>query len=99
MNNENWHNAARKLGGEQLIPVIEKIQEDHNELSKKFSKSFPAGDHEGHCRYHDAIIERTAEIKKLRMAIQEKTISALVWSAILGIGLAVWHELQRAFIK
>ncbi len=99
MDNEKWHEDAKRLGGERLIPVISKLQDDHSHLSEKFNKSFPAGDHEGHCRYHDAIIERTAEIKKLRMAIQEKTISALIWSAILGIGIAVWHEVQRVFIK
>lgn len=95
MQNQPWHEDAKRLGGEELIPVIAKLQDDHHELAEKFKKSFPAGDHEGHCRYHDLIIERTAEIKKLRLAVQEKTISGILWAGIVSLGIAVFHELQR----
>lgn len=58
------------------------------------AKGFPGGDAEGHRRYHELLIEELEERRKLRRAIQEKTISGLVWAAIVGLGMAVWHELQ-----
>jgi hypothetical protein len=57
------------------------------------NRAFAGGDIEGHRRYHELIIENTAEKRRLRIAIQEKTISGLIWAAIVGCGAAVWHEL------
>lgn len=91
--NQEWHEDAKRLGGERLIPVISKIQENHSELDAKFKKAFPAGDHEGHCRYHQTMMEILEEKRRLRIAVQEKTISGLIWAAITGIGLAVWHQI------
>lgn len=97
MENNKWHEDAKRLGGERLIPVITKIQENHEDLDKKFKKAFPAGDHEGHCSYHKTMIEMLEERRKLRAAVQEKTISGLVWLLITSIGLAVWHEILSIF--
>ena len=55
--------------------------------------AFPHGDFEGHRRYHETMIEMLAERRRLRQAIQEKTISGLIWAALVGLGIAVWHEL------
>jgi len=63
------------------------------------SKAFPAGDIEGHKRYHQTMIDMLDERRKLRMAIQEKTISGLIWAGIVGISLAVWHEVSRILGK
>lgn len=57
--------------------------------------AFPGGDLPGHCRAHQALIDDVENRKKLRQAIAEKTISGLVWSAILGIAYALWYELLR----
>ncbi|MEQ1771785.1 MAG: hypothetical protein ABL879_18325 [Devosia sp.] len=56
---------------------------------------FPAGDPESHRRYHETIIEDLAERRKLRQAIQEKTISGLVWAFLLGCGTAIWNEIVK----
>jgi hemerythrin len=66
----------------------------HQEQIIALQKAFPAEDAEGHRRYHEAIIEKTAEIRRLRQAIQEKTISGLIWAAIVWFGIAVFHEFQ-----
>lgn len=60
-----------------------------------FSKAFPGNDLEGHCRYHATMIEILAEKRKLRIAIQEKTISGLVWGLLVFIGFSVWEYVQR----
>lgn len=62
---------------------------------EKVVKAFPENDFEGHKRYHETIIEMLAERRKLRRAIEEKTISGLVWMIIVGVGLALWHEVLR----
>lgn len=68
------------------------------ELEKRFAEAFPGGDHVGHCRYHDLMIEDIAARKRLRQAIVEKTISGLVWGAIIGIGAALWYGVI-AYVK
>lgn len=55
--------------------------------------AFPGSDFDGHRRYHETIVEMLAERRRLRQAIQEKTISGLVWMMIVGIGLAVWNQI------
>ena len=61
----------------------------------QFMTAFPADDIEGHRRYHELIIEEIEERRKLRRAIQEKTISGLIWAGLVGIAMAVWNELGR----
>lgn len=59
--------------------------------------AFPGKDFEGHRRYHETMIEMLAERRRLRQAVQEKTISGLVWAGIVGVGVAVVHEVQKIF--
>lgn len=62
-------------------------QED---LERRFKEAFPGGDHVGHCRYHQLMIEDIADRKRLISAIKEKTISGLVWAAVVIGATAVW---------
>jgi len=73
---------------DERISAIERWRVD---LEKRFADAFPGADHVGHCRYHDLMIEQIEERRKLRRAVQEKTISGLVWALIVGLALAVWH--------
>jgi hypothetical protein len=57
--------------------------------------AFPESDFEGHKRYHQLLIDTLEEKRKLRIAIQEKTISGLIWLGIIGVGTAIWHEIGR----
>jgi hypothetical protein len=70
---------------------LEDLERWRDDLERRFVEAFPGGDHVGHCRYHDLMIEQLEERRKLRRAVQEKTISGLLWAAIVGIALAVWH--------
>lgn len=58
--------------------------------------AFPAADLSGHRRYHELIIRRTEEIRRLRVAIQEKTISALVWILLLWLAKMLWEGSVKA---
>jgi hypothetical protein len=63
-------------------------------LERRFAEAFPGGDHVGHCRYHQLMIEGIDAKKRLREAIIQKTIAGLVWGAMIGLGLAVWQYLK-----
>lgn len=67
-------------------------KEEINSRLKKVEDAFPAGDAEGHRRYHETQIEILGERRRLRIAIQEKTISALIWSGIVGIIMWLWNN-------
>ena len=76
--------------------TIHSLAEDLEELRTDFVKAFPAGDFDGHRRYHELLVEQLEERRRLRIAIQEKTMSALAWSVMVALGAAIWHEIQRA---
>lgn len=67
---------------------IETLEAGH----KRLIRAFPANDLEGHRRAHEAMIEDVRSRKALTQAIKEKTISGLVWSAMVALGFACWHE-------
>lgn len=92
-----------QIGDKAVVQVLKQIDEHATQTNArlssmedkldKLSTAFPGQDFDGHKRYHETIIEMLAERRRLRQAIQEKTISGLVWMMIVGVGLAVWHEL------
>lgn len=88
---ESVHRMGRELS--TINTTMDTISGDVHDIKKSLGdllKAFPAGDLDGHRRYHDAIIERNHEIRKLRYAIQEKTIFGLLWLALGLIGASVW---------
>lgn len=74
---------AQKLHAEETARQFEKIRE---ELAAT-KLGFVGGNAEGHRRWHELQIRKFEELRRLRIAIQEKTISGLIWSAIVGIAL------------
>ena len=75
-----------------LAARMKKAEADIIELKA----AFPNGDVAGHCRYHEVMIQKLEETRRLRVAIQEKTISGLIWAAILAGGTAIWHAVKDA---
>lgn len=67
-------------------------KEDMEARLKRLEQAFPGDDPLGHRRYHDTQIEILDERRRLRIAIQEKTISALIWSAIVSILMWLWNN-------
>jgi hypothetical protein len=70
---------------------IKKLEDDMAQVKK----AFPGSDFDGHCRYHEALIEDFAVRKRLVQTLKEKTIVALVWSGCGWIMLACWNEFKR----
>lgn len=98
-----WQDQARRLGGEDLVSTIETMAQDLAEIRRNVqhltSSAFPAGDIEGHRRYHEVMIETLAERRRLRIAIQEKTISALVWIVIVWTASAIWSKFGAVIVS
>ena len=56
-----------------------------------------APDPDRHNKEHDfigALMEREARRAAVQQAIIEKSLAGLVWSAMVGLGLAVWQYLN-----
>lgn len=70
---------------------LESAERRLDDLERKFLEAFPNGDFTGHCRYHEIQIEILLAKRKLIAAVQEKTISGLVWAFMVGLGIAVWQ--------
>lgn len=83
----------------QLEASIHQLSGDVKMLSETVTRAFPAGDIDGHRRYHEVMILDIESRKKLTQAIIEKTISGLIWSLVVGLGISIWHELLRVLGK
>ncbi len=76
--------------------ILARLQASEDAFVAHLKDAFPASDPEGHRRYHELMIAELDERRKLRRAIQEKTISGLVWAVMVGIGIAAWKYLKSA---
>lgn len=79
----------------ELVETVTHISRSVDEIKDQFTKAFPANDVDGHRRAHEVMMEDIQAKKKLAQAIKEKTISGLVWAAMVGAGIAFWHEILR----
>lgn len=84
---------------QEMIAQIGHISSSVDAINSKFDRAFPSADIEGHRRYHEAMIEDLEARKRLAQAIKEKTISGLIWAAIVAMATAGWHEFLRALGK
>lgn len=81
--------------GEDLDQVKSQVEELANSV-KKVVNAFPNGDHDGHRRFHETQMEMLEEKRRLRIAIQEKTISGLIWAAIVIGCKLLWDGVVKA---
>ncbi|HEX5130243.1 MAG TPA: hypothetical protein VFV90_10880 [Usitatibacter sp.] len=75
---------------------MDELERWRGEMERRFAEAFPGGDHVGHCRYHELMIEDIAARKRLRQAVVEKTIGGLVWAMIVGFAIMSWDWLVAA---
>ena len=88
---EGKREILTKLDEMEKRQVIDRLDID------AMAKAFPSKDFDGHGRYHQALIENTEERRRLRIAIREKTISGLIWSAIVWGAAQIWNHLPKLF--
>lgn len=91
-----WQEEARKIGGHELVQVIEAMAEDIHAIKAdmaRFMKAFPNDDIDGHREYHKIMIERNRNMRDLTLEIRKKTVVGVLWMLLAGVGIAVWHEI------
>lgn len=106
-----WQDEVRKLGGEQLLRVLEDIREcqqktwtrvneveSHIESTLKghIETAFAGGDPDGHRRAHETMISMMEERRRMYASIREKTLSGLIWG---GIAWLLWAILTKIKIE
>ena len=89
---------------DDLAKIISKLNEieEQNKLRDtsiaSLKDAFPANDYGGHRRYHEILIASLEERRKLRIAIQEKTISGLIWAGIILLATSLWEYAKGKII-
>lgn len=83
------------------LRLREHAEEDSRALDKRFDElkrllisAFPGGDPERHRQYHDEVMQYLQERREVFKSVKEKTITALLWAVLVGIGTAVWHTVK-----
>jgi hypothetical protein len=85
------NNNNDDFDGEDVCEAIMEMRADIHKLTQ----AFPGSDTDGHRRYHEIQIEKVAEMRRLRVAIQEKTISGLIWAGVLWLFSIGVHNFQE----
>lgn len=62
----------------------------------KLENAFPAGDTDGHKRYHELMIEDINDRKRLMALLKEKSLGAVLWIFIVFISGLIFHGVHDA---
>lgn len=76
---------------EEKVDALELQQKD---LDRRFAEAFPGGDHLGHCRYHQLMIEDIESRKRLTQALKEHSLIGVLWAILIFVGTACWLYLK-----
>jgi len=68
---------------------IDKLEESVAVLGSKLTQ-----DHEAEHEYIRRALAREARLEKLHMAIIEKTLTALLWSVLVGLAALLWQSFK-----
>ncbi len=91
---ELWQMEAEKAGGPALAEVLTEMRDKQDGILQKLdalSRGFPAGDYEGHRRYHEAVIERMELRNRLVREALTKVVQAGTLAAFGWIAVAMWN--------
>ena len=83
----------------ELIESLQRRHEDYDRRILELNEAFPDKDKGAHLRYHNSLITKNEELRRLRIAIQEKTITGLVFGALVWIALAAWNAFKASVFR
>jgi hypothetical protein len=81
---------------------LEEIEKRHKTIDEhivRLHTAFPDNDVEGHRRYHEAINKKLASDEAFRRAIIEKSLTGLVWAALIFLATSAYHEAQNLLLR
>lgn len=100
------HNEAIIGMNKSMVDLLAEMRAQsalYSACQETLASTVPDGDHDGHRRYHEAVIKKMEARAKLW---QDVSSSVAKWGAIgiLGwVGMSMWHEilaiLSRLFVK
>lgn len=85
----DMRDAQREMQESQR--VMQETQRDIVIRLDMIARGFPAGDYEGHRRYHQAVIERIELKNKLVRSALEKVVQAGSVAAFGWLAVAMWQ--------
>jgi len=95
-----------EIGNPAMVHVLKQIDKHAVETNYRLSSietkievvaaAFPAGDYEGHKRYHQSLITMLEERRALYRSLKEKTLLGILWAVLVWVGFAIWHEMLNA---
>lgn len=91
---EAWQMEAEKAGGVALAEVIKEVRDTQRDILQRLdslSRAFPAGDPDGHRRYHEAEIERMELRNRLVRVALEKVVQAGALAGCGWVAVAMWN--------
>ena len=79
---------------EELKKDVQHLKEAYSTILEKLDEDFWKK-HDSHHEYVEILIAKEAKKLKLWDAIIEKTITSLIWSAIVFVAYAIWNFLTK----
>lgn len=67
---------------------------DNTRKTDQILKGFPQGDPDGHRRYHEEVIQKMADNRKLRQELVMHLAKTSSWLAFVGVLTAVYHHFK-----
>lgn len=96
-----WQQKMLELGGEPLLALMKEIRDTQQQQAGQLAnvergisdliRGFPAGDVDGHRRYHESVIEWRELRNQVMRAALEKVAQAGAIAAFGYIMLALWE--------
>jgi len=77
----------------QLVASVQQVRSELAENTRKTDqilKGFPAGDPDGHRRYHEEVMQQLAERRQLRHELLTHLLKAASWPALAGVCFVLW---------
>jgi len=74
---------------ERVEGKLDRLEESVAVLGSKLTQ-----DHEAEHEYIRRALAREARLEKLHMAIIEKTLTALLWSVLVGLAALLWQSFK-----
>jgi len=78
--------------------VREQVADLHRKTDEVL-KGFPAGDPDGHRRYHEEVMQQMAERRRLRQELLTHLLKAASWPALVGVFIVLWKYAKSQFFN
>lgn len=72
----------------------EAIKDELIKLQNLITSAFPAGDIDGHRRYHEESIETMRDLRNMLKGVRDSTVTGVVWAVIVFVSLAIWSAIK-----